>query len=90
MDFFYDPTIAASLAEYINYITPVPAAQADHRSRTPRRPTGDDKDDLETVATSPLVFPTTATTPSCTTTASFDNAAEQNTYENLFEPIVLS
>ena len=43
IDFFYDPAIAASLAEYINYITPVPAAPRRSIKADAAAATGDDK-----------------------------------------------
>ncbi|WP_460999243.1 polyamine ABC transporter substrate-binding protein [Streptomonospora sediminis] len=56
MDFFYDPEIAAGLTEYINYITPVPAARDILRDKA-ENASGDAKEALESVADSPLVFP---------------------------------
>ena len=69
IDFFYQPTIAAKLAEYINYITPGPgrpssiiktdAAKADRRRQG----------GAGAVANSPLVFPSDGRLrASCTTT----------------------
>jgi spermidine/putrescine transport system substrate-binding protein len=60
MDFVYRPDIAAMIAAYVNYITPVPAAQ-DELLRM-----ADDEEDateaarLRQVAQSPLVFPSEA------------------------------
>jgi spermidine/putrescine transport system substrate-binding protein len=57
MDYVYQPKIAALIAEYVNYITPVSNAQqqilADAKAATKKS----DKQYLETVARSPLVFP---------------------------------
>lgn len=89
INFFYDPAIAASLAEYIGYVTPVPTAQsimqqdADAASK-------DDKAYLEAVAKSPLVFPDDATLRILHYYRDFANAAEQSQYQQTFEPIVLS
>lgn len=89
MDFFYDPAMAGSLAEYINYITPVPAAkpviQADAAKAS-----GDDKTFLEGLATSPLVFPTDADYAKLHYYRDFANSAEQHTYNAVFDPIVTS
>src|SRR5690606_28964055 len=49
MDFFYKPDMAASLAEYINYITPVPAAQS-IIEKDAAAAKGEDKEVLETIA----------------------------------------
>ncbi|KII00517.1 ABC transporter substrate-binding protein [Streptomonospora alba] len=57
MDFLYDPEIAAGLTEYINYITPVPASRGILREKAAEA-SGDEKETLERVADSSLVFPT--------------------------------
>jgi spermidine/putrescine transport system substrate-binding protein len=57
MDFVYQPKIAAVLAESIQYITPVPGAQAVMKQDAAAA-TGEDKAALEDLATSPLIFPT--------------------------------
>jgi spermidine/putrescine transport system substrate-binding protein len=88
IDFFYDPVNAASLAEYINYVCPVPAAQAlikEHAAKS----TGADKTALETVADSPLVFPVAADYSKLHYYRDFPTVAEQQEYQKTFEPIVL-
>ncbi|MUL43981.1 spermidine/putrescine ABC transporter substrate-binding protein [Streptomonospora sp. PA3] len=57
MDFFYDPEIAAGLTEYINYITPVPKSREVLRDKAAKA-SGEDKEWLERVIDSPLVYPT--------------------------------
>ncbi|MQA63919.1 MAG: extracellular solute-binding protein [Actinophytocola sp.] len=57
MDFLYDPEVAASLAEYITYIPPVPAAQDVLREQA-KQASGDDREALTALIESPLVFPT--------------------------------
>jgi spermidine/putrescine transport system substrate-binding protein len=59
MDYFYRPQIAANLAEYINYVTPVPGAKAVIASDAAKA-TGGDRKTLEAISTSPLVFPADA------------------------------
>lgn len=56
IDFLYQPEIAADLAAYINYITPVPKAQDVLRDQAANA-SGDDSDELAALADSPLVFP---------------------------------
>ncbi len=56
IDFFYDPDIAASLTEYINYICPVPHAKEVLLDRAAELD-GEDREALEELANSPLVFP---------------------------------
>ena len=50
MDFVYDPEIAAQIAAWVNYICPVPAAQDVLKEAKDKY--------TQTVASSPLVFPT--------------------------------
>jgi spermidine/putrescine transport system substrate-binding protein len=89
MDFFYDPAIAASLAEYITYITPVPSAQAVIQSDA-QKATGDDKAALTELATSPLVFPSEADLTKLHYYRSFATEGERQQYESIFNPIVTS
>ncbi|PRY33225.1 polyamine ABC transporter substrate-binding protein [Pseudosporangium ferrugineum] len=88
IDFFYQVEIAASLAEYINYVCPVPAARDQIRKDAAAK-TGKDKAALEAVADSPLVFPAPADYARLHYYRSFATAAEQQEYQGIFEPIVL-
>jgi spermidine/putrescine transport system substrate-binding protein len=54
MDYVYEPQIAAMIAEWVWYITPVPAAQAIVKKDAQKPGYGY----LKPVSTSPLVFPT--------------------------------
>ncbi len=89
MDFFYQPDIAGSLAEYINYITPVPAAKqkilADAAAAT-----GADKAALQDLADSPLVFPQDSDYQKLHYYRDFASSAEQHEYNSIFDPIVTS
>jgi spermidine/putrescine transport system substrate-binding protein len=58
MNYVYDPDAAAQLAEWVNYICPVEPAQEIIRQHAAEAETKDDRDYLEAVADSPLVFPT--------------------------------
>jgi spermidine/putrescine transport system substrate-binding protein len=61
MDYVYDPEVAAQIAEYVNYITPVPGAQEIVRQHAEEAEADGDQetaDYLNAVADSPLVFPT--------------------------------
>ena len=88
IDFFYDVEISASLAAYINYVCPVPAAQAQMRKDAAKL-TGDDKSSLEAVADSKLVFPSQAEYDKLSYYVSFDNYGEQQEFQRTFEPVVL-
>jgi spermidine/putrescine transport system substrate-binding protein len=89
MDFFYDVKIAGSLAEYINYVTPVPAAK-DVITADAAAAKGDDKKFLEDVANSSLVFPTEADYAKLHSYRSFKNTDEQKQFETIFQAITTS
>ena len=88
MDFVYQPEIAAMLAEYINYITPVPGAQAIIQQDAAKA-TGDDKTSLNQLATSPLIFPSQDEFGRLHRYRVL-TAAEETTWNALFEPIYQS
>lgn len=56
MDYVYRPEIAAAIATYVQFISPVPAARDEIR-RTAAQEAGEEKQALEALADSPLVFP---------------------------------
>lgn len=61
MDYVYDPENAAQIAEWVNYITPVPGAQeiiSQHADDAEAEGDTETADYLRAVAESPLVFPT--------------------------------
>ncbi|HEY0532242.1 MAG TPA: spermidine/putrescine ABC transporter substrate-binding protein [Actinoplanes sp.] len=88
IDFFYRPEIAGTLAEYINYVSPVPAAkqQIDTDAAAAK---GADKTTLQAVATSDVVFPTDEIYKRLHYYVTFDSVGESQTFNKLFEPIVL-
>jgi spermidine/putrescine transport system substrate-binding protein len=88
IDFFYKTDIAASLAEYINYVCPVPSAQ-DQIKADAAKATGDTKASLASLAESPLVFPVEADYHKLHYYRDFATVAEQQEYQKTFEPIVL-
>ncbi|GIF13833.1 polyamine ABC transporter substrate-binding protein [Actinoplanes teichomyceticus] len=88
IDFFYEVENAASLAEYINYACPVPAAQAQIREDAAAL-SGSERADMERVAGSPLVFPSEADYAKLHYYVGFNTAEEQQTFSSIFEPIVL-
>ncbi|MDA0565470.1 spermidine/putrescine ABC transporter substrate-binding protein [Streptomonospora sp. S1-112] len=59
MDFLYDAEVAADLTEYITYIPPVPRAR-DILARRAEEAEGEERELLEQVVGSPLVFPSEA------------------------------
>jgi spermidine/putrescine transport system substrate-binding protein len=89
MDFVYQPDIAAMLAEYINYITPVPAAKAVILQDASAATTADDKAYYEGLATSPLIFPAASDVAKLHRYRVL-TADEEKTWNALFEPIYQS
>jgi spermidine/putrescine transport system substrate-binding protein len=88
IDFFYQPEIAASLAEYINYVCPVPSAQQQITADA-NKLTGSDKTDMLAIANSPLVFPTDTEYSKLHYYVDLEPGAEQQSFQKIFEPIVL-
>jgi spermidine/putrescine transport system substrate-binding protein len=58
LDFVYRPEIAAAITEWVGYVTPVPAVQDLVRQHAAEATRAADRDYLEFLAESPLVFPT--------------------------------
>jgi spermidine/putrescine transport system substrate-binding protein len=88
MDFVYKPEIAAMLAEYINYITPVPGARQIMRQDAAKA-TGDDKASLTELVTSPLIFPSPSDFSRLHRYRVL-TAEEEKSWNSLFEPIYQS
>ncbi|MEU8243119.1 spermidine/putrescine ABC transporter substrate-binding protein [Actinoplanes missouriensis] len=88
MDFFYEVENAATLAEYINYVCPVPGAQAVMKKHAAEA-SGEDKEYLTSVAESPLVFPAESDYAKLHYYVDFNTAEEQQDFSKVFDPIVL-
>jgi spermidine/putrescine transport system substrate-binding protein len=88
MDYFYKVDIAASLAEYISYVAPVPGAQAQIKADAEKLK-GDDKTAMLAIADSKLVFPADAEYSKLHYYVSFETAEQQQNFQKTFEPIVL-
>lgn len=58
MDFVYRPDIAAMIAGYVAYVTPVPEAQGELRRMADEASDPDEAETLRSIADSELVFPT--------------------------------
>ncbi|MGZ4458165.1 MAG: polyamine ABC transporter substrate-binding protein [Nocardioidaceae bacterium] len=85
MDFYYQPKLAAEVAEYNNYISPVPDAQKVVRADAAKAAPGD-KATLEQVASSYATFPTSATYAKATIGLTPKAGKELNTWNSIFEP----
>jgi spermidine/putrescine transport system substrate-binding protein len=88
IDFFYATENAASLAEYISYVCPVPSAQAQMKKDAAKL-SGADRTSLEKLANSEFVFPAESDYAKLHYYVSFDSVADQQTFQKTFEPIVL-
>jgi spermidine/putrescine transport system substrate-binding protein len=88
IDWFYRPKIAAEVAEYVNYITPVPAAQAIVKSDA-EAAKGSDRASLLQIADSELVFPTPSDYSKLYRYRTLDNA-ELDVWNSIFEPVYQS
>ncbi|MEV6598463.1 spermidine/putrescine ABC transporter substrate-binding protein [Actinoplanes sp. NPDC051346] len=88
IDFFYQVDVAATLAEYINFVCPVPAAQ-EQITKDAAKLTGEDRAAMEAVASSKLVFPAAEDYAKLHYYVAFDAVAKQNEFQKTFEPIVL-
>jgi spermidine/putrescine transport system substrate-binding protein len=78
MNFYYTPDIAGMVADWVNYVTPVPAAQEYVRKEL------DDPD----VADSPLVFPTNTMYAKTRDYYTFKSYDEYQRWNNVFNPII--
>jgi spermidine/putrescine transport system substrate-binding protein len=85
MNFAYKPEVAAQLAEYITYITPVPSTQDIVREQAAEA-SGEDKKALELMADSPLVYPSEADLAKLRSYKTL-TTAEEKVFEGIFQPI---
>jgi spermidine/putrescine transport system substrate-binding protein len=88
IDFFYQVENAASLAEYINYVCPVPAAQ-DQIRKNAAELSGADRTELERIAASRLIFPSEEDYARLHYYVGFDTAEEQQDFSRIFDSITL-
>lgn len=88
MDFVYDPEIAADIAAYVQYISPVPEAQQVLRDRADEA-SGAEREDLLAVANSELIFPTAAMTERVHSYRVLTED-EEKTWNDLFAEVVES
>jgi spermidine/putrescine transport system substrate-binding protein len=75
MDFYYDPKIAAEVAAYVNYVTPVQGAQDAMQDIDPE------------LASNELIFPTEKTLSTLHSFKSLDEGEEKE-YQDLFQKVI--
>ena len=89
MDFVYQPEIAAMIAEYVEYITPVPGSQNVMRAQAAETTKKADKEALLQVADSSLVFPSDADYKKLHRYRVLSDS-EQGVWNSIFQPIYQS
>jgi spermidine/putrescine transport system substrate-binding protein len=80
IDYFYRPGVQALITDWVNYVSPVPAAQ----------PIVAGKLDDPTVADSPLVFPTPAIDKQLVAYYDFKGVDDHEEWTSIFDPIIQS
>ncbi|MHB1571003.1 MAG: polyamine ABC transporter substrate-binding protein [Solirubrobacteraceae bacterium] len=78
MDFYYQPKIAAEVADWVDYVAPVPDAQQILIKQDPA------------VGKSPLVFPTAAMNAAAHGYYTYKDYADFQAWNNVFNPIIQS
>ncbi len=86
MNYVYTPDVAATLAENIDYITPVPAAKTVLETKATSA-SGEDKTAIEDLVKSPLVFPTEADLAK-TKRYRVLSPTEERVWNRIFQPII--
>lgn len=76
MNYYYQPRVAAEVADWVEYITPVPDAQALLMRSDPA------------VAKSSLVFPTPAMAAKARSYPTYRTRTEYDAWNGLFNPII--
>ncbi|MFL6222182.1 MAG: spermidine/putrescine ABC transporter substrate-binding protein [Actinomycetes bacterium] len=88
MDYVYRPDVAAKLTAYISYITPVPAAKEQLQAQAAKAK-GEDKDTLDGVISSPLVFPGESDLAKAKRYRTL-SVEEEQVWNRIFQPIIQS
>jgi spermidine/putrescine transport system substrate-binding protein len=88
MDYVYQPEVAAALAEYIAYITPVPAVKEQLQAKAAKA-SGEDKAYLDDLVTNPLIFPSEADLAKTRRYRPL-TVEEEEVWDGIFQPIIQS
>ena len=89
MDYVYQPDVAAALADYINYITPVTDAKQVFQKEAKDATSKDDKDYYDGLVASPLIFPQPSDFAKLHRYRVLTKS-EETTWNSIFEPIYQS
>lgn len=87
MDYVYRPEVAAQIAQFVNYITPVPETQEVLRDMAEEAPDAEERARLLAVAESSLVFPTDEDIERLRTYRVLETEEEQAAWENIFRRV---
>jgi spermidine/putrescine transport system substrate-binding protein len=87
MNYFYRPDVAARMAEFINYVTPVPSAKQYIQKDADAATNKDDKATYEGLVNSSLIFPTEADYANLKHYRGL-KTSEESVYRGIFNPIV--
>jgi spermidine/putrescine transport system substrate-binding protein len=88
MDYVYRPEVAAQLIEAIAYVTPVPAAREQLQAKAAKA-SGEDRQTLEGLVQSPLIFPTEADFANTKRYRAL-TVEEEQVWDGIFQPLVQS
>ena len=88
MDYVYRPEVAAQLVEGIAYITPVPAAKEQLQAKAAKA-SGEDRQTLEDLVQSPLIFPTEQDLANVKRYRAL-TVEEEQVWDGIFQPLVQS
>jgi spermidine/putrescine transport system substrate-binding protein len=88
MDYVYRPEVAAELVEGIAYITPVPAAKEQLQAKAAKA-SGEDRQTLEDLIQSPLIFPTEQDLTNVKRYRAL-TVEEEQVWDGIFQPLVQS
>jgi spermidine/putrescine transport system substrate-binding protein len=88
MDYVYRPEVAAQLVEGIAYVTPVPAAKEQLQAKAAKA-SGEDRETLEDLVQSPLIFPTPDDMANVKRYRAL-TVEEEQVWDGIFQPLVQS
>jgi spermidine/putrescine transport system substrate-binding protein len=90
MNWVYQPAVAATLAEYIEYITPVPSAQQIIQQQAAQTKNAADKAALLQAADSPLIFPSASDLSHASYYRVLGDTAETTQWNEIFNAVILA